>query len=205
MMAWLQAPRNMLVSNAKVIQSPPCRRVPFGLCGDTARIGRRLLLLERATARSLPMPLGRCHGLYSTLFDSMIVDCLERIGVGRELFYTAAMLALSLGFCLNGLSVVDLLLALGLLSHPYGKGNVLHPQHSVWSVMLRFHRKHGIGAYQVQSRLAMLSHDARIAKPAKCSAEFHFHSPSGSRIRSEFRGAVFRFGDFGLYSTWMSR
>jgi hypothetical protein len=47
--------------------------------------------------------------IYSTLFDSMIVDCLERMGIRQGLIYTAAMMALSLGFCLNLLSVMDLL------------------------------------------------------------------------------------------------
>ena len=73
--------------------------------------------------------------IYSTLFDSMVVDCLERMGVRWGLIYTAAMMALGLGICLNLLSVMDLLWALGLLSNPYGRGNVLHPQHYVYGLL----------------------------------------------------------------------
>jgi hypothetical protein len=73
--------------------------------------------------------------IYSALFDSMIVDCLEPIGIRHGLVYTAAMLALGLGFCLNLLSVISLLWALGVLDNPYLSQSGLHPQHYVYGLL----------------------------------------------------------------------
>jgi hypothetical protein len=73
--------------------------------------------------------------IYSALFDSMIVDCLERMGIRHGLIYTTAMLALGLGLCLNLLSVIDLLWALGVLDHPYTSGSALHPRHYVYGLL----------------------------------------------------------------------
>jgi hypothetical protein len=73
--------------------------------------------------------------IYSALFDSMIVDCLERMGIRHGLIYTTAMMALGLGLCLNLLSVIDLLWALGVLDNPYTSGSVLHPQHYVYGLL----------------------------------------------------------------------
>jgi hypothetical protein len=73
--------------------------------------------------------------IYSALFDSLIVDCLERMGIRHGIIYTTAMLALGLGFCLNLLSIIDLLWALGVLDHPYTSGSALHPQHYVYGLL----------------------------------------------------------------------
>jgi hypothetical protein len=73
--------------------------------------------------------------IYIALFDSIIVDCLERMGIRHGLIYTTAMMALGLALCLNLLSVIDLLWTLGVLDNPYSSGSALHPQHYVFGLL----------------------------------------------------------------------
>jgi hypothetical protein len=72
--------------------------------------------------------------IYSDLFESMI-DCCNRIGFLNGVLYTAAMMALGLGLCLNLLSVIDLLWTLGLVDNPYRSNGSPHPQHYVYAVL----------------------------------------------------------------------
>jgi hypothetical protein len=72
--------------------------------------------------------------IYTDLFESMM-DCYARIGFRNGFVYTAAMLALGLGICLNLLSVIDLFWSLGVLDNPYRTNGSLHPQHYVYALL----------------------------------------------------------------------
>lgn len=72
--------------------------------------------------------------LYSRLYESLL-DCCERSGFSRGFVYTAAMLALGVGLCLNLLSVVNLLWALRVLHHPYGSDGSLRPAHYLFALL----------------------------------------------------------------------
>jgi hypothetical protein len=72
--------------------------------------------------------------IYTDLFESMM-DYYYLIGLRHGLVYTAAMMALGLGICLNLLTVVDLLWSLGVLDNPYRTNGSLHPQQYVYALL----------------------------------------------------------------------
>jgi hypothetical protein len=72
--------------------------------------------------------------IYTNLFDS-IIDCCDRSGFRPRLVYTAAMLVLGLLFCLNLLSIIDLLWTLGVIHNPYLSDGTWRPQHYVYGLL----------------------------------------------------------------------
>src|ERR1700722_16207234 len=72
--------------------------------------------------------------IYTDLFESMM-DWYYLIGFRHGLVYTAAMMALGLGICLNLLTFIDLLWSLGALDNPYLANGSLHPQHYVYAAL----------------------------------------------------------------------
>ena len=72
--------------------------------------------------------------VYTLLYESMLDYC-DRVGFRLGLVYTAAMLALGLGLCLNVLSVIDLLWTARVLHSPYSRDGSLHPEHYVYALL----------------------------------------------------------------------
>ena len=72
--------------------------------------------------------------IYTGLFESML-NCCGRIGFRHGPVYTISMMALGLGVCLNILTVVDLLCALGWLTNPYRIHGSLHPQRYLYALL----------------------------------------------------------------------
>lgn len=70
---------------------------------------------------------------YSRLHASTLEYC-ER-GAGCGFGYTVAMLVLGSSFCLDLLSIVNVLWALRLLHLPYGHDGRVHPEHYVYALL----------------------------------------------------------------------
>ena len=73
-------------------------------------------------------------GIYAVLFDSLI-GCWYRMGFRHGLVYTAAMMTLGVTFCLNLLSLIDLLWILGVLHDPYLINGARHPAQYVYALL----------------------------------------------------------------------
>jgi hypothetical protein len=128
--------------------------------------------------------------IYTDLFESMM-DWWDRIGFPHGLIYTAAMMALGLGFCLNLLSIVDLLWGLGVLANPYRGDGTLHPQHYLYGVLCC-----GFIANTVMARIKFSADCQRLRLTPEMHIP-HFSMPKISLIRSP--GPVYVMGSAVLF------
>jgi hypothetical protein len=94
----------------------------------------RSLVRQRSAGRECCLEGRPDMEIYTDLFESMM-DCYYLIGFRHGLVYTAAMLALGLGICLNLLTIIDLLWSLGVLDNPYLTNGSLHPQQYVCALL----------------------------------------------------------------------
>ena len=128
--------------------------------------------------------------IYSILFES-VIDCFDRVGFRHGLAYTAAMMALGLAFCLNLLSIVDLLWALGVLENPYRADGTLHPQRYVYGVLCC-----GFIANTVLARIKFSADRQRLRLMLELQAP-HISTPKITLIRSP--GAAYVLGSGVLF------
>jgi hypothetical protein len=133
--------------------------------------------------------------IYTDLFESMM-DCWDRIGFRHGLVYTAAMMALGLGFCLNLLSIVDLLWAFGVLENPYRGDGTLHPHHYVYGLLCG-----GFIANTVLARIKFSADQQRLQLMAEMQTPY-IAMPRISLLRSP--GPAYVMGSAVLFLTTLT-
>jgi hypothetical protein len=126
--------------------------------------------------------------LYNELFESMI-GCFDRVGFRPGLEHTIAMIVLGLGLCLNLLSVVNLLWAIGVLHDPYGSHGGVHPRHYVYALLC--------GGFIVSTILARVNFNADCPNRHPQMQTAHVSMPNHSLLN--MRGPTYILGSTVLF------